>query len=61
MKSISSIDDSVTVGSTQLNTSMYAIADTSTTFITGPADAIATLNQMLGGQYDSFASMVCRS
>lgn len=49
---------SVTVGSTLLNSSMYAIADTSTTFIVGPVAAVTILNQMLDGKYDSFTAMV---
>ena len=51
---------SVTVGSTVVNTSLYAIADTSTTFIVGPVAAVTTLNEMLGGTYDSYAAMVRR-
>ncbi len=38
--------------------SLYAIADTGTTFIVGPATSIDALNIALGGTYDSFATTV---
>jgi hypothetical protein len=46
------------VGSTTMISSLYAIADTGTTFIVGPATSIDALNIALGGTYDSFATTV---
>ncbi|CAF0916970.1 unnamed protein product [Adineta steineri] len=48
---------SVSVGSTLINSSLYAIADTGTTFITGPATQVEALNGALGATYDSSAKM----
>ncbi|CAF4239427.1 unnamed protein product, partial [Adineta steineri] len=48
---------SVSVGSILINSSLYAIADTGTTFITGPATQVEALNSALGGTYDSSVKM----
>ncbi|CAF3933741.1 unnamed protein product [Rotaria magnacalcarata] len=49
--------DSIYVNSTIINSSLYAIIDTTTTFILGPTQSIDTLNIALGGTYDSSAGM----
>ena len=41
-----------------INSSLYAIADTGTTFIVGPAVPVTQLNEAIGGVFDSFAAMV---
>ncbi|CAF4224311.1 unnamed protein product, partial [Adineta steineri] len=48
---------SMSVGSTLINSSLYAVADTGTTFITGPATQVEALNGALGATYDSSAKM----
>ncbi|CAF4586291.1 unnamed protein product [Rotaria socialis] len=49
--------DRVYANSTVINSSLYAIIDTTTTFILGPTQSIDTLNIALGGTYDSSAEM----
>ncbi len=50
--------NSVSVGSTVISSSAYAIADTGTTFIIGPTSQVNALNAALGGTYDSSSGMV---
>jgi len=50
--------NSVSVGSTIVSSSSYAIADTGTTFITGPVTQVEALNAALGGSYDMSSGLV---
>ncbi|CAF2633946.1 unnamed protein product [Rotaria sp. Silwood2] len=49
--------DRIYVDSTVINASLYAIIDTTSTFIIGPATPINILNTALGGTYDSLVTM----
>ncbi|CAF4679022.1 unnamed protein product [Rotaria sp. Silwood1] len=49
--------DGIYVNTTAINTSLYAIIDTTSTFIIGPAASIDVLNIALGGIYDSLVGM----
>ncbi len=51
--------NSVSVGSTVVSSSAYAIADTGTTLIIGPTNQVTPLNNALGAyNYDSYVGMV---
>lgn len=51
----------VYVGANVINSSWYAMIDTGTSFIVGPAASVDALNIALGGTFDSFATMVLKN
>ncbi len=50
--------NSVSVGSTVISSSAYAIADTGTTLILGPTDQVQKLNNALGATQVSYGGPV---